>query len=234
MKTKKIISLTIIILCLCLITGVCAFIYNAENSYKINNDFISVPLQFNPDDASSTYQTQDVQIIVYGGFIKGIQNGRDNAGSIVIRALSPLPAITIKGNTASAVSLQLENVNPDFYAKSIAGNNNLRMTKITVNTLKLNYTVNGAETIKIEPVQPADNEDKYISLGDNRDGYDSFGLIIQQIKGENPAFVVDNGDLVFSGKPNQYRLFDQMVSAIPTTLCTTLGNHDIRDDGRSI
>jgi hypothetical protein len=48
----------------------------------------------------------------------------------------------------------------------------------------------------------------------------------------NPAFVIDNGDLVYSGKPNQYRIFDQMVSGVSATLCTTLGNHDIRANGR--
>jgi 3',5'-cyclic AMP phosphodiesterase CpdA len=44
--------------------------------------------------------------------------------------------------------------------------------------------------------------------------------------------VIDNSDLVYSGKPNQYRIFNQMTSGISTTLCTTLGNHDIRGDGR--
>ncbi|MGY0372273.1 metallophosphoesterase family protein [Clostridium sp. JNZ J1-5] len=92
------------------------------------------------------------------------------------------------------------------------------------------------ETVKIQPVQPtaADNsrKNKYIILGDNRDGYDTFGEIIQQVNGQNPIFVIDNGDLVFSGKPNQYRLFDQMMSKISATVCTTLGNHDIRSNGR--
>jgi 3',5'-cyclic AMP phosphodiesterase CpdA len=49
-----------------------------------------------------------------------------------------------------------------------------------------------------------------------------------------PAFVIDNGDLVFSGKPNQYRLFDRTLSKLSTTLCTSLGNHDIRGNGRQI
>ena len=31
----------------------------------------------------------------------------------------------------------------------------------------------------------------------------------------------------------RHTLFDQTVSKVPTTLCTTLGNHDIRGNGRS-
>ncbi|HEY5557962.1 metallophosphoesterase family protein [Acetobacterium sp.] len=236
MKIKKIINITMLILCLCLIAGVGAFWYNAVNAYKISNDFVSVPLQFNPDAASSVYQTQNAQITVNGGFVKGIQKDEDGTQSIVIRALSPLPSITVTSKAATAVSLLVENINPDFYAKSIVGNN-LPLTKVTVNTVQLNIAANPEETIKIDPVQPSgeDNtgQSKYIILGDNRDGYDIFGQIIQQVNGENPVFVIDNGDLVFSGKPNQYRLFDKMVSNISTTLCTTLGNHDIRGNGRS-
>ena len=47
-------------------------------------------------------------------------------------------------------------------------------------------------------------------------------------------FVIDNGDLVFSGKPNQYRLFDKALSTCSTTVCTTLGNHDIEGNGRDL
>jgi len=233
MKIKKIINLTIIVLCICLVTGTGAFIYNAKNSYKISKDFVSVPLQFNPDDSSSTYQTKNAQVTVYGGFVKGIQKGKDGTENIVIRSLSPMPKVTIKGKSNATISLYIENINPDFYAKSITSNN-LSMTKVTVNTLKLDIAVSSGKAIKIEPLQSSDSTGKYkyIILGDNRDGYDTFNNIIQQVNGKNPIFVIDNGDLVFSGKPNQYRLFDQMVSKISTTLCTTLGNHDIRGNGR--
>ncbi|HZK71019.1 MAG TPA: metallophosphoesterase [Clostridia bacterium] len=236
MNNKKIINIAIVILCLCLVTGIGSFIYNSTHSYKISKGFETVPLQFNPDDSSSIYQTQNAEVTVYGGFIKGIQNDKDGTKSIVIRALSPLPAISIKGDAVDNVSLLIENINPDFYVKSIA-ENKLPMTKVTVNTLKIIVAINSGETIKIDPIISSDvrntGEDKYIILGDNRDGYDTFEQIIQQVNGESPIFIIDNGDLVFSGKPNQYRVFDQMVSKISSTLCTVPGNHDIRGSGRS-
>lgn len=234
---KKIMNLLIIIVCVCLIGGISAFIYNAVNRYKISKDFIIIPLQFNVDNSSSTYQMRNAKITVYGGFVKGIQKDKGDAESLIIRALSPLPNITIKGNNSANISLLIENINPDFYAKGIAASK-LHMTKVSVNTLQLSIDVNAGKTVKIQSVQPnttdRNGKNKYIILGDNRDGYGTFGQIIQQVNGLNPAFVIDNGDLVFSGKPNQYRLFDQMVSKISTTLCTTLGNHDIRgSNGRS-
>jgi 3',5'-cyclic-AMP phosphodiesterase len=234
MKIKRIFNATIIVLLLCLVAGVGSFIYNAKTGYIINSRFVPIPLQFNPDDSSSAYQMQNSQITVYGGFIKGMQKNQDGTESLVIRALSPLPAVTVSGNSADNLSLLIENINPDLYAKNAGVD--FQMAKVKVNTIQLSITVAAGQTIKIEPMQPADADNtgqyQYVVLGDNRDGYDTFEQIIQQADGKNPVFVIDNGDLVFSGKPNQYRLFDKVVSECSTTLCTTLGNHDIRGNGR--
>ncbi|GLC32635.1 hypothetical protein bsdE14_40450 [Clostridium omnivorum] len=78
MKLKKITNLIIIILSFCFIIGIGAFIYNSVITYKINKDFKSIPLQFNADDSSSTYHTQNSQITIYGGFVKGIQKDKNN------------------------------------------------------------------------------------------------------------------------------------------------------------
>lgn len=170
MKIKKIINITMIVLCFCLVAGIGAFIFNSIKGYKINNDFVSLPLQFNPDDSSSSYKMNNSQITVYGGFVKGIQKGKDGTQNLIIRALSPLPIITVKGVAGETVSLILENINPDFYAKSIE-NSNLQISKITVNKLQFNIVVNAGETKKIEPVKPSsiDNTEKYkyVILGDN-------------------------------------------------------------------
>jgi len=238
MNLKKIIKYTLLVLSVCLAAGIGLFAYNADSSYKISSDFTSLPLQFDPDAASSTYQLQNAQITAYGAYIKGIQNENDNTQSVLIRALSPLPSVVVKADNPDTISLRIENINPDFYAQHVSSSD-LAIAKETVNTLKFNVSVNAGQTVRIEPAQPQipdlSGNDKYIIMGDNRDGYDTFAQIIQQVNAENPKFVIVNGDLVFSGKPNQYRLFDKLVSGVSSTLCTTLGNHDIRgDNGRGI
>lgn len=235
MKLKKVLNGATIILILSLIIGIASFFYNATDRYEINNNFTSIPLQFNPKDSSSTYKMNDTEVTVYGGFVKGIQKDNKGKESLVVRALSPLPSIELKGNAAKDLLLRLENINPDFYAKRTSSSN-IPSRKMMVNTLQLEIAMDIGKTIKIEPEQ-LESEDpsgkyKYVILGDNRDGYDTFEQIIQQVNGLNPVFVIDNGDLVFSGKPNQYRLFDKTVGKIATTLCTTLGNHDILGNGR--
>jgi len=233
MNLKKIMKITIVTLCLCLVTGTGLFLYNAFHGYHINNEFTTLPLKYNPDDSSSSYSWHGADITVYGGFVKGIQKGGKEGDSLVIRALSPLPVVKLKAASVSvkSISITIENINPEFYAKSIE--RGLNPIRTTVNTLKFTVSLNAGKEKRIEPAQPNNTEnDKYVVLGDSRDGYETFNQIIDQVDAITPVFVIDNGDLVFSGKPNQYRLFDRTVSKFSTTVCTTLGNHDIRGNGR--
>ena len=229
---RKIIKPTILLLCACIAAGIGLFMFNANHAYNINTGFTAIPLSYNPYDSTSSYNWNGVDVTIRGGFVKGIQ--KSPAGdSLVVRALSPLPAVEVKNSKPSAqsVSISLENINPDLYASSI--DQSLAPSRTAVNTLEFSLNVNAAEAKQISPSQPKDTQDdNYIILGDSRDGYETFDTIIAQVNALKPAFVINNGDLVYSGKPNQYRIFDQMVSGIATTLCTTLGNHDIRGDGR--
>lgn len=217
---------------ICLAAGVGFFLYNSYHNYNVNTGFTALPLDYNPDDSSSTYTWNGVNVTVYGGFVKGIQSGNDG-NRLAIRALSPLPSVSVKALNAPAqnILISIENINPNFYASST--DKNLNPARITVNTLQFAMNLQAGETKRIDPSQPSETEDdNYVILGDSRDGYETFDKIIEQVNALNPIFVIDNGDLVFSGKPNQYRIFNQMTSGISTTLCTTLGNHDIRGNGR--
>ena len=232
MKLKRVLKVITLALVLCLAAGVGLFLYNSHHVYNINAGFTSVPLNYNPDNSSSSYTWNGVEVTVHGGFIKGIQKDK-NGSQLVIRALSPLPAVALKATNASVpnILISIENINPDFYSSSI--DKNLKPARITLNTLEFSMNLSAGEIKRINPAQPSNTaDDNYAILGDSRDGYETFGKIIEQVNALKPVFVIDNGDLVFSGKPNQYRIFNQMTSGISTTLCTTLGNHDIRGDGR--
>lgn len=234
LKIKRIIRWTLVLLLIALIAGIGLLAYNSNNSYNISSGFTSVPLNYDPDTSTSVYSFNGTEIIVHNGFVKGTQ--RDSADMrLVIRALSPTPSVELKnpGNVELKPIIQIENINPVTYAASIEPGFN--PARISVNTLEFKLSLASGETKKIIPVIPdGAGETKAVILGDNRDGYDTFAQIISQVNAQSPAFVIDNGDLVFAGKPNQYRLFDKMISGISTTVCTTLGNHDIRNGGREI
>ena len=235
MSVNKMLKVAILTLFICLAAGAGVFVYNANATYKVSSNFIALPLNFDPETSSSVVDFENSTIKVYGGFVKGIQKVPASGNYLVVRALSPLPEVYVKTEAAKSISVMIENINPDFYAKRFA-NSQFKMTKLNVNTLLIDLKVKAGEEATIVPDKPnaADQagEFKYVILGDNRDGYDTFEQMIEQINGIKPIFVIDNGDLVFSGKSNQYRLFDRLTTRIGSTLCTTLGNHDIRGDGR--
>ena len=232
MKHKGALKVIVLALFLCLAASVGLFLYNSNHVYSIKEGFTPLPLVYDPDDSSSAYVWNGTEVTVHGGFIKGTQSAKDG-DRLVIRALSPLPSVSVEAKDAPATNLWIliENINPGYFASRI--DKSLNPARISVNTLEFSMNLGMGESKRIEPAQAeATAEDSYIILGDSRDGYETFGTIIQQVNALKPAFVIDNGDLVYSGKPNQYRIFDQMVSGISSTVLTTLGNHDIRGNGR--
>jgi 3',5'-cyclic-AMP phosphodiesterase len=233
MQLGRILKILLLTLCLCFATATGIFLYNAYHSYNINYGFTSLPLKFNPDDSSSSYNWRDADITVYNGFIKGIQRDGEEGGSLIIRALSPFPAMYLNASNVPVknMAITIENLSPVLYAKSIE--KGLNPVRTALNTLKFIVSLKAGEKKSIKPVKPDNMQNSsYVILGDNRDGYETFSQIIDQVNAWDPPFVIDNGDLVYSGKPNQYRLFDRTVSKLSTTLCSTLGNHDIRGNGR--
>lgn len=234
MTKKKTIHSLFIIAFIFFISSIIYFFYTANQTYKINRDFEAIALQFNPADSSSSYESNGTTITIYGGFVKGIQKGSDGQKRLVLRALSPLPTISIETKEKKQFSFILENINPDLYSKLLK-TNHLQQVKLTPNTLQLTTELEKNTKNFIETAEPSMEEAKsYVILGDNRDGYDVFAQIIQQTNALSPAFVIDNGDLVFSGKPNQYRLFHKLTSELTVPFYTTLGNHDIRGNGKEI
>lgn len=214
---------------LLLILGIGFILFRAKEQYTVAADFTSLPLQYDPDGNTSRHLTQAGTIVVEGGFVKGLlqQNGKE---IVLIRALSPLPSVSLEGSDASAeVTIELENIRPEMYADRLSGETETEKT--AQNALRF---VLGGSSNKLHPKPwQAGESFTYVVLGDNRDGYDTFSQMINRINGLQPAFVIDNGDLVFNGEANQYRLFDHMVSGLESTLTTTLGNHDIRGSGRN-
>lgn len=235
MTINKMLKVAIWVLFISLAAGISLFVYNANTAYKISSDFTGLPLNFDPETSSSTVSFENATVKVYGGFIKGILNDPESGNCLVIRALSPLPDVAVNSEMENHISIRIENINPDFYAERLT-NNQFKLTKVNVNTLLIDASIEAGEEVNIVPNKPnaaeASGEYKYVILGDNRDGYDTFEQMIEQINGIKPVFVIDNGDLVFSGKPNQYRLFDRLTTRMGSTFCTTLGNHDIRGNGR--
>ncbi len=207
------------------------FVYTYKN-FKVSENFSTIPLKFNPSGSVSSYNWNDSTVTIKGGFVKGkiIENKNEN---LVLRSISPTPVITIKGNIRDNKTyyLRLENINPLDTNFSNIEKNGVKILDSHTVLLKIDLKASEEKSIAVIPKDSTDGFE-FVMLGDNRDGYDTFSQILDQINAINPAFTVDDGDLVFGGEPHKYRLFYQMVSKLKVPLYTTLGNHDIRENGR--
>lgn len=211
------------------------FINYSYSNFIISESFTSIPLSFNPADSTSTYDWNGAAVSIRGGFVKGTVYDSNGVENLILRSLSPTPNITVKGNskTDKTYYIRLENINPsNTVIKNIEDS---RKKIINPHTALILLDLKANETKTVDVV-PNDNTEysEFVILGDNRNGYQTFSQIIDQINAIKPVFTIDNGDLVFGGEPNRYRLFYETVTKMQTPLYTTLGNHDIREGGRPL
>jgi 3',5'-cyclic-AMP phosphodiesterase len=205
-----------------------AFILHSYKNFKVQQGFVPLPLSFDPYTSISTYDWNGNVVSIQGGFVKGKIANNPNEESLLLRSLCPTPVITIKSGIERSYSIRLENVSP-VKINTSDGVRNLKVIDPHTISFTVDLKAKQSKTIKFD-LRSGENPE-VVMLGDNRNGYGTFSEIINQINGINPAFVVDNGDLVYGGEPNKFRLFYETVSKLQVPLYTTLGNHDIRENG---
>lgn len=211
------------------------FTYYGYGRFNVQEKFTAIPLSFDPYSSTSTYDWDGAAVSIKGGFIKGKVIDADNTENLVLRSLSPVFSINVTGRNDmdGTYRIRLENVNPVNI--KVRGLKDDKREVVDPHTLMISLNLKRGEerTVEVSP----DKDEKtaeFVILGDNRNGYQTFETIIDQVNAINPVFVVDNGDLVFGGEPNKYRLFYETVSKLRVPMYTTLGNHDIRENGRII
>lgn len=210
---------------------VCVGIFSTQiyNNFKVDENITPIPLAFDPYSSTSTYDWNGSKVSIQGGFVKGKMEEMDHSDSLLLRSLSPSVKITVKGGSQSRTyHIRLENVN----LKKIDVKNTDSAHSVGAHTIMLVTTVPAGQEKTLEVTLKKEPNPEFMILGNNRNGYETFPQIIDQINSMEPAFTIDNGDLVYGGEPNRYRLFYETVSKLQVPLYTTLGNHDIRENGR--
>ncbi len=93
---------------------------------------------------------------------------------------------------------------------------------------------NYREIARIPSVEPGETF-SFAVLGDNRNSQHVFGEILRRIDADpDILFAFDLGDLVFDGEREKYRLFLEQIAEMKKPLLTAVGNHDIREGGRTL
>ncbi|HEY5587213.1 MAG TPA: metallophosphoesterase family protein [Ruminiclostridium sp.] len=206
-------------------------LYFGYNQFNIHENFTSIPNSFNPIDSTSTYNWNGAIVTIQGGFVKGKIIDDNEVENLVLRSLSPMPSLTVKGiaDVDKSYNIRIENVNSVNIKVKSSKIDKQQIVDPHILLIVLNLKRGEEQTVEFSPDTKAEYSE-FIILGDNRNGYQTFSQIIDQINAINPVFVIDNGDLVFGGEPNKYRLFYKPISKLLVPLYTTHGNHDIREN----
>ena len=77
------------------------------------------------------------------------------------------------------------------------------------------------------PVAVGDEtEFKFAVCGDNRNGEEVYGKILDMVAQDGSAFLINTGDLVYSGAEYRFERFAKLMSDFPLPFFPVPGNHD--------
>ncbi len=105
---------------------------------------------------------------------------------------------------------------------------------ITWNLLPVGSGNWNAKQIQKIAAQPTSDHFCFAVMGDNKNGFDTFQKIIQDINQKKPSFAIDVGDLVFEGDKEEYRIFYHEIKKSKPPFLVAIGNHELRDEGASL
>lgn len=164
----------------------------------------------------------------------GIVTAQDGA-TLTVRAYTPAVTVTVdtRNNAVSPVLTVLLTNMPA--AATINGPAVIRERSV-LGPLTVRYTLavpaRAMAAVTFAYTGPPDFT--FAVIGDNRDGRTVYQNIIARLNATQPppAFVINGGDLVPSGRPLEYSEFLGDSESLAMPLYTVLGNHDIANGGR--
>lgn len=86
---------------------------------------------------------------------------------------------------------------------------------------------------ELEKIDKTRDEFSFVVFGDNRDSGNNFNKLIRKLNREEALFAVSLGDLVHEGTKEEYDRFTDQIEILNRPLLTTVGNHEVRKDGRA-
>jgi Icc-related predicted phosphoesterase len=160
-------------------------------------------------------------VSVSGGFIRLV-----NGTTVYITALGFNVSVSVENNTGVNLTYVIDNVNPSYLnypENAVVSNTTITITSpsgfsITSKAVS-NYTI-----IAFGDHRPAHRDDPVPEV---------FIKIVKKVNNASPVFAIDNGDLVYSGRINEW--VDLMrVWHWNVPLFVSPGNHEYQGEGKNI
>ena len=183
-----------------------------------------------------------VKIDTYEAYVLKNENNKVN-----VRASGLNPEIgfliteIINGST-QFLTINISNLNTEsskLYYNNIdidtKDNNNpkLIVESVSLHSIEVNALVKKNDEFNIKISSTIDQDDfSFVVIGDTQGRNDIFGMMVQDINANKPAFVLHCGDMTASGQDYEFEDFLKVTENLTYPIFTTPGNHDIKTNKR--
>jgi len=158
--------------------------------------------------------------------VDGANIGTTSDSSVYMWAYSNDIMIDIESSCAQTLTFFIDNISTDNLVT--VGVEDL----IGISDTKISFTVDPSQIQHISLYNDTQGIDsfKFIAMGDNRDGPETFEAILDEIDTAQYAFSINTGDLVPSGKLEQFVEFMDMIGDLSYPFYTAMGNHELNNN----
>jgi len=160
-------------------------------------------------------------ICVEGAIIKYIE-----ADTVYLRAFSNVIDVTFDSSCDETLTIIVENIKVEGI--QIEGIESFCI--ISPSKISFEVHVSGHAHIVISNVSERLDAFSFVVVGDNRDGPETFSELLKEIDSTNYAFCINTGDIVPSGRKEQFESFMSVVEGLSIPLYVSIGNHDLNNN----
>lgn len=158
----------------------------------------------------------------------------NDAAGLVLRAYGP--SVTVVFDTKAKTSPMKTTVTVTNIATQALTTKGIAPTIVQIlspTSAKYEIVLPPNETPSINFTAATASSFSVAIIGDNRDGRPTYQRLLAVLNSVNPAFVINGGDLVPSGRESEYTEFLADSAVLRMPYYTLLGNHDIPNGGRA-
>lgn len=158
--------------------------------------------------------------------VDGANIGTTSDSSIYMWAYSNDIVIDIDSSCAQNLTFFIDNLSTDNLV--IEGLDEYE----EISSTKISFTIDVSMESHLRLYNDTEGIDSFtfIAMGDNRDGPETFMAILDEIDNYQFAFSINTGDLVPSGRLEQFVEFMEMIGDLTYPFYTAMGNHELNNN----
>ncbi|MHC1605570.1 MAG: metallophosphoesterase family protein [Candidatus Methanofastidiosia archaeon] len=161
------------------------------------------------------------EISVQGAIFQKVEDS-----TAYLRAYDNVVTIMISSSCNENITFILSNVRAQHL--SYEGIDSLTYLSQTI--VSFSVETEDVQNIELYDMGEGIEEFSFVVVGDNRDGPETFAKILEEINDTKYMFCINTGDIVPSGRREQFEAFMELVGNLKIPLYISIGNHELNNN----